>query len=112
MFTICKEESLVSIVVKPGTRLYSAVCDGQLIVVKAPGEPVNLTIGGVPARTTPADRETGAAQEPGAGTAIGKRYTDPGGLVELLCTKPGHGVPALDGVDLAIKDSKPLPASD
>ena len=111
MFTT-KEVPLVAIVVKPGTRLYSAVCDGQLIVVRSPAEPVELTIGGVPARTTPGEAGAAASAEPGSGTVIGKRYTDSAGVVELLCTKPGQGVPALDGVQLEIKDAKPLPASD
>ena len=43
---------------------------------------------------------------------MGKRYVDAGGQYELLCVKPGKGSLAVDGVALATKDAKPLPASD
>jgi hypothetical protein len=43
---------------------------------------------------------------------MGKRYVDEADSVELLCTKPGDGLPALDGEVLQLKDAKPLPASD
>ena len=46
------------------------------------------------------------------GAELGKRYVDAGGAVELLCTRPGVGAPALDGTVLAPKEAKPLPASD
>ncbi|KLL95143.1 hypothetical protein NJ76_29595 [Rhodococcus sp. IITR03] len=45
-------------------------------------------------------------------TALGKRYTDAEGTVELLCTTPGTGALAVDGVPLSLKTAKPLPASD
>lgn len=48
----------------------------------------------------------------GGGTLIGKRYVDEGETIELLCTKPGDGVPAVAGQRLSLKDAKPLPASD
>ena len=48
----------------------------------------------------------------GGGTAMGKRYVDENETIELLCTKPGDGLPALDGPLLLVKDAKPLPASD
>lgn len=47
-----------------------------------------------------------------SGTALGKRYANADGSVELLCTKPGRGSLALDGAPLTIKAAKPLPASD
>jgi hypothetical protein len=40
-----------------------------------------------------------------------KRYTDAGGN-EVLVTKPGAGSLSLGDVPLALKDAKPLPASD
>jgi hypothetical protein len=46
------------------------------------------------------------------GSAIGKRYTDAAGTLELLCTKADRGVPAVDGEVLGLKEAKPLPASD
>lgn len=102
----------MSVIAKPGTRLYSAVCDGQMIVVKAPGEPVELTIGGVPPRTAPGEATAEALQGHDGGTSVGKRYSDAVGAIELLCTKHGQGMPAVDGVPLEIKTAKPLPASD
>jgi hypothetical protein len=103
----------MSLTVKAGTRLFSAVDSTELIVVKAPTEPLELTIGGVPAALSADARAAGApAEGHDLGSAMGKRYVDSTGAVELLCTKPGSGVAALDGELLALKDAKPLPASD
>ncbi len=33
---------------KPGTRLRSTVCETQVVVVRAPSEPVELACGGAP----------------------------------------------------------------
>ncbi len=104
----------MTITLKPGTRLFSAVCATELIAVKAPGGPIDLTIGGV-APVTSADDRDGSGQVAdghGGGAALGKRYVDGDELVELLCTKPGEGVPAIDGNPLEIKAAKALPASD
>ncbi len=46
------------------------------------------------------------------GTALGKRYVDEEGSIELLCIKPGEGSLALGGVVLGLKEAKPLPSSD
>jgi hypothetical protein len=94
---------------KPGTRLKSAVCDTEVMVIR--GGEGTVECGGA------AMTEDGAkAGEPAAdhqnGTLIGKRYVDSGGTVELLCVKAGKGSLALDGTPMATKDSKPLPASD
>ena len=100
--------------IRPGTRLYSAVCATELIAVKAPADEVELTIGGAPALTdiSARDESRGVADGHGGGALLGKRYIDAAGTVELLCTKPGDGVPAVAGTLLSIKDAKPLPASD
>jgi len=99
--------------VKPGMRLFSAVCSTELMVVRAPSGDVDRTIGGVPPVTSPAER-TGQAPVAGhdGGVAIGKRYVDPNGSVELLATKPGPGVPAIDGAVMQVKGASALPASD
>lgn len=104
----------MAIGLKAGTRLFSAVCTTELMTVKAPGGDVDLTIGGRPAVTTAADRDVslGAASGHDGGTAIGKRYVDETGGLELLCTKAGPGVPAVGGVVMQLKDAKNLPASD
>lgn len=103
----------MSMTVKVGARLFSDACSGELIVVKAPSGPVDLTIGGVPP-VAAADARTGASLVPGheGGTKIGKRYVDEAGTIELLCTKAGDGAPALDGVVLGLKEAKALPTSD
>lgn len=53
-----------------------------------------------------------APPAPGAVTLIGKRYVDATETVELLCTSSGTGQLTCDGVEMAIKAAKPLPASD
>jgi hypothetical protein len=103
----------MTITLKVGGRLFSDVCATEMIVVKAPATPVALTIGGV-APVTSADQRTGATLVGGhdTGAKIGKRYVDESGSLELLCTKGGDGVPALDGVVLGLKEAKALPTSD
>src|SRR6188508_2209235 len=99
----------MSLTLKPGTRLFSTVCTTEMIVVKASGDPVDLTIGGAPPVTADSERSEGGevADGHGGGSAIGKRYVGAEGAVELLVTKPGDGVPAIDGELLELKDAKP-----
>ena len=99
--------------VKAGTRLRSTVCATEIIVVKAPGADVEITCGGAP-MGDPASSEpvTGDSPTPGSGTAMGKRYVNEDGSLEVLCTKPGSGALAADGAALTLKEAKPLPASD
>jgi hypothetical protein len=97
---------------KVGARYRSQVCDTELIVVRPlPGE-VELTCGGHALIDLKAEAAAGLSLEPGSGTALGKRYTDESGKLELLITKPGAGGLALAGVPLVLKEAKPLPASD
>ncbi len=67
---------------RPGVRLRSAVCDVEVIVVRA-----------------------GAPE-------LGKRYVDADGSVELLCTKPGPSSLSVGEQLMTLKEAKPLPASD
>jgi hypothetical protein len=46
------------------------------------------------------------------GTALGKRYLNEAGDLELLCTKPGEGSLGAGGSLLTLKEAKPLPSSD
>ena len=99
---------------KTGARYRSQVCETEMIVVKAlPGD-VDLTVGGHPVIDLKAEPTPGLSIEPGTdtGSALGKRYTDASGKLELLITKAGAGGLALDGEPLPLKDAKPLPASD
>jgi hypothetical protein len=99
---------------KPGARLFSAVCSTEMIAVKAPADAVDITIGGVPPVASAADRDgSGSVAEGfGGGAAMGKRYVDADDTLELLCTKPGDGLPAVGGVLMVLKEAKALPASD
>lgn len=99
---------------KTGARYRSQVCDTELIVVRAlPGD-VDLTIGGHPVIDLKAEPTPGLSIKPGTdtGSALGKRYTDSSGKLELLITKGGAGGLALGGEILPLKEAKPLPASD
>src|SRR4029079_14878636 len=62
----------MSIALKPGTRLLSAVCATEMIAVRAPGGEVDVTIGGVPPVLDAAERGDGPVAEGfGGGTAMG-----------------------------------------
>ncbi len=99
---------------KPGTRLFSTVCDTEMITVQAPDGDLELTIGGEPATISAAVSEDNRAVAAGydGGSLLGKRYVNDDGTLELLCTKPGDGAAALDGAVLELKEAKALPASD
>ena len=99
---------------KPGSRVRSAVCDTELMVIAAPGGDLELSCGGAPVVAMDEDPPAGAtlSSDASEGTQIGKRYVNEAGDLELLCTKPGKGSLALDGSALTIKGAKPLPASD
>ena len=99
---------------KPGTRLRSAVCTTEVMVIQAPADDVDVRCGGAPLLDLVAQPTPGAAPAPEAagGTLIGKRYVSAAGDLELLCTKPGAGTLALGDIALTIKGAKPLPSSD
>jgi hypothetical protein len=100
---------------KPGTRLRSQVDGTEVIVVRSPADDVGVACGGQPMIDVAAAPEPGlaAAGEPVAGTQLGKRYTLAGdAAIELLVTKPGKYELSIDGTPLALKEAKPLPASD
>lgn len=98
--------------VKNGTRLQSQVDDTQVIVVKTADSLDDLRCGGVPmvpldAEKTPADIDPKFAD----GSVMGKRYVDDAGA-EVLVTKAGNGTLSVGDTALALKEAKPLPASD
>lgn len=96
--------------VKPGTKLKSAVCDAEILVIR--GGDFVVECGGAPmAEEWPAKRGTIDPALAG-GIRTGKRYVDAAGTVELLCVKPGEGSLSIGGVVLAVKEAKPLPSSD
>ncbi len=99
---------------KAGTRLKSAVCDTEIMVITAPAGDVDLACGGAPMIGMDQTRAEGAGPDGSAceGTQLGKRYTNEAGDLELLCTKPGQGSLAAGGAPLVLKEAKPLPSSD
>jgi hypothetical protein len=103
----------VSIQLKAGTRLRSAVDACEVVVVRAPADPVDLRCGGhafvpVDAEAAPVEVAAGFDQ----GTQLGKRYCDDELGVEILCTKAGAGSISVGETVLAVKGAKALPASD
>ena len=94
-----------------GKRLKSAVCTTEIMVIAAPDGDVNLCCGGAPMGEGDGN---GAALDPGFadGCAIGKRYVNADGSLEVLCVKAGEGSLAVGGYALAVKDAKKLPKTD
>ncbi|MDB5973476.1 MAG: hypothetical protein JWR07_236 [Nevskia sp.] len=104
----------MAVALKAGAKLKSAVCDTQLMVVKAPAGEYDIRCGGVDMLAGTATAPEGAQLDPAqaGGTLIGKRYVDAEEKVELLCTKGGKGSVVLNGVAMEIKQAKQLPSSD
>ena len=103
----------MAIQLKAGTRLRSTTDACEVVVVKAPAEPVDLRCGGHPfaavdAEVTPESVQTGFD----GGTQLGKRYADEELGIEILCTKAGDGAISVGETLLEVKGAKPLPASD
>ena len=104
---------MVSMELKTGERLRSAADTTEVIVVRAPSEPVDLRCGGHPMVALDAEAPS-ASVEAGfdEGTQLGKRYEDEGSDLEILCTKPGPASLSIGADPLHIKGAKPLPSSD
>lgn len=104
----------MAVVLKPGSRMRSLTCETEVVVVKAPGDAVDLRCGGAEMAPLPGDAEaTGAPVAPfDAGTLVGKRYVTEDEGLELLCTKGGAGSLSVGDTALLVKGAKPLPSSD
>ena len=100
--------------IKPGSRWKSAVCDTEVMVVRAPKGSVGLECGGQPMIPHTAAKPAGLTLSPAhaSGTAAGKRFADEASGMELLCTKAGAGSLSIDGKPIAVKEAKKLPSSD
>jgi hypothetical protein len=99
--------------VRPGMRLRSAVCDTEVVVVRASEASVDLRCGGhqmvpLPVGEVPA----GLALVDTSGTLLGKRYAHEGSGLELLCTKAGDGGLSIGSEAVPMKAAKALPSSD
>lgn len=99
---------------KAGTRLKSAVCATEVMVIAAPKDDVSITCGGAPLLTMAEAKPEGGtvAADANGGTLLGKRYVNASGDLELLCTKAGQGALGANGALLVLKEAKPLPSSD
>ncbi len=98
-------------ILSAGKRLKSAVCTTEIMVIAAPDGDVELCCGGAPMRE--ADGNGGSVDPDYAGgTAIGKRYVNADGSLEVLCVKAGDGSLAMAGAALTVKDAKKLPKTD
>lgn len=103
-------------VIKPGTRLRSAVGTTEVVVVHVFDADAVIECAGQPMLSAGATRPAGVdgvdGADPQPEAVIGKRYGGPGSAVEVLCVKGGAGPLAVAGVPLPLRESKPLPASD
>jgi hypothetical protein len=99
--------------IKNGTRLQSQVCDTQVIVVKTADSLGDLRCGGMPMLPLDGQKSADATLDAtfAGGSVMGKRYVDDSGA-EVLVTKAGAGSLSVGAKPLALKEAKPLPASD
>jgi hypothetical protein len=104
----------VGVDIKPGTHLQSAVCEVEVIVVRAPAGDIDLRCGGHPMVPVKAARPEGYSVEAGfgKGTLLGKRYAGEAGALEVLCVKAGPSSLSIGDAPLAMKVAQPLPSSD
>ena len=95
-----------------GKRLKSAVCATEIMVITAPDGEVELSCGGSP--MVEGDSVNGGSVDPdhADGTAIGKRYVNADGSLEVLCVKAGDGSLSSGDAALSVKDAKKLPKTD
>lgn len=97
---------------KAGARFKSAVCDTQVMVIKAPAGEHTLQCGGAD-MLLPTAAGSGALDAALSGESlIGKRYVNADESVELLCTKGGQGSLVFNGAAMEVKQAKQLPSSD
>ena len=99
---------------KTGGRFKSAVCAGEIMVVAASSDDVELTCGGVAMVEAGSDAPEGAEGHPNhaVGIAMGKRDITADETLEVLCVKAGDGSLAVNGDLLLQKDTKQLPKTD
>ena len=99
---------------KPGSRWKSAVCDTEVVVVRATAGDIALECGGHPMVAHADAKPAGltASADHAGGTQPGKRFADEVSGLEILATKGGAGSLSIDGRAIGAKEAKKLPASD
>jgi hypothetical protein len=100
------------VMLRTGQKLHSAVCDAQVVVVRAPATDVEVSCGGAPLLDEGQELSAELDATLGDGPQLGKRYADEETGLELLCTRGGKGALTIDGRPLPVKGAKPLPSSD
>lgn len=96
----------------PGTRLKSAVCTTEIMIITAPADDIEINCGGEP--MDPDGEGNGGAvhQDHSDGSILGKRYTNEEGTLEVLCVKGGEGSLSAGGSAMKVKDATKLPKTD
>jgi hypothetical protein len=101
---------------KNGQQFKSAVCSTRVIVVRKPAtDDAVLYCGGVAmvdvSDPAPVDQ---ACADPQwlQGTVMGKRYSEPGSGIQVLCVAAGDGTLTINGAKLEIEAARQLPSSD
>ena len=98
---------------RPGMKLFSTVCDAQVVIVRAPSADVEIACGGAPMVEQDPGGATGEPDASlGEGPALGVHLDDDERGLELLCSRAGTGALTVDGQPLLLKGAKPLPSSD
>ena len=92
---------------------FQSVADGcELLVIKAPAQPVDLRYGGHPFGETDGDPYARMIESGfDAGTLQGRRYFSEEHGVEVLCTNGGDGSISVGTTLLQLKPHRPMPAS-
>jgi len=87
---------------KPGSRWKSAVCDTEVVVVRAAQGGIALECGGHPMIPHAEARPEGLTVDPAyaGGAQPGKRFADDVSGLEVLCTKGGKGSLSIDGREI------------
>jgi hypothetical protein len=100
--------------IRSGERLRSAVCETQVIVIKAPDGDVDVRCGGTGmlALEAPVAQPSEPTPALTGGSKLGKRYESRDLGLEVLVTNAGAGTLSVGDEALAMKEAKKLPSSD
>ena len=102
----------MTVKIKAGTKLDSAVCDTQVMALRVPDKEFSVCCGGKTMQTGGVERQGEPESGLDGGTLVGKRYVDAAETMEFLCTRGGAGSLSVDGHLLEQKQAKKLPSSD
>jgi hypothetical protein len=100
--------------IKVGSRLKSAVCATEAVIVRAAADDVDLRCGGHSMISRGEVRDAEATPDPAfaEGSLIGKRYAHQELGLEVLVTKAGMGSLSIGDDPMPLLEAKTLPSSD